>query len=107
VRKPQGPLLSPQAGAQLTSAPLLVWKPVARARFYNVQLYRKGRKIFSAWPTRPRLKLRASWKFQGKTYRMTPGTYTWVVWPAYGKPSKPRYGKMLGQKSFKIVKRRR
>lgn len=27
--------------------------------------------------------------------------------PAYGKPSKPRYGKMLGQKSFRIVAKKR
>jgi hypothetical protein len=80
---------------------------VRRARFYNVQLYRRGRKILSAWPTRTRLRLRARWKFEGTTYRMTPATYTWVVWPAYGKLANPRYGKMLGLKSFRIVKRRR
>ncbi len=64
-------------------------------------MFRNGRKVFSAWPRKPQLKLKARWKFQGRTYRMKPGTYTWIVWPAV---SATRYGKMLGQSSFKIVK---
>jgi hypothetical protein len=74
---------------------------VPKADHYNAQVYRNGRKIFSAWPRKPQLKLKASWRFNGRTYRMRPGVYTWIVWPAV---SPTRYGKMLGQSSFRIVK---
>ena len=73
-----------------------------KTHHFNAQVYRNGRKILSRWPTKPRLKLPSSWKEHGRTYRLRPGVYTWIVWPAY---SKTRYGRMLGQSSFKIVKR--
>ena len=52
-------LIAP-AGAALTAGePVrLRWTPVRRARYYNVQLYRAGRKILSAWPTKPRYRLK-------------------------------------------------
>jgi hypothetical protein len=34
---------------------------------------------------------------------MTKGPYTWIVWPAYGTRTKPRYGSMLGQSTFRVV----
>ena len=37
-----------------TSLPLLVWKRVGKARYYNVQMFRGGRKVLSAWPKRLR-----------------------------------------------------
>ena len=43
---------------------------MARARHYNVQLFRSGRKIYTAWPAKPQLKLKARWKYQGRTYRL-------------------------------------
>ena len=89
----------------MTQAPLLQWQAVKRARFYNVQLYRKGRKILSVWPARARLKLRARWNFNGKAFRLRQGSYTWIVWPAYGTRTKPRYGAMLGQSTFRVVGR--
>jgi hypothetical protein len=74
---------------------------VPRARFYNVQLFRRGVKILSLWPARARLKLRQQWTYKGHTYRLRRGQYAWAVWPAFGK--NPRYGRMLGISSFRIV----
>jgi hypothetical protein len=96
-------LLSPAAGARVPGPPVLVWRRVPRARFYNLQLYRDGRKILTTWPTRPRLALRTSWRHQGRRFRLRRGTYTWLVWPAFGTKAVPRYGKMLGQSSFRVV----
>jgi hypothetical protein len=90
----------------LTLAPMLRWRSVKKARFYNVQLYRKGRKILSLWPSRTRLKLHRSWSYNGQTFRMIPGAYTWIVWPAFGPRTKPAYGSMLGQSTFRIVAKR-
>ena len=44
-------LLAPAAGARVSSPPLLAWRPVARAVYYNVQLYRGAVKVLSTWPT--------------------------------------------------------
>jgi hypothetical protein len=95
-------LFAPLAGARLTKPPLLDWLAVPRARFYNVQLYRKGRKLLTAWPSRSRLQLRSRWVHQGHVYRLRPGSYTWVVWPAFGTRLDPRYGGMLGRSTFRV-----
>ena len=83
-----------------------MWRSKRKARFYNVQLYRKGSKILSLWPGRARLKLHKRWKFNGRSFRLVRGSYTWLVWPAYGMRKKPNYGSLLGQSRFKIVARR-
>jgi hypothetical protein len=96
-------LFAPPARAVISGPTMLAWRAVARAKFYNVQVHRNGRKVLSAWPTRPRYGLRASWRHEGRTFRLRPGTYTWFVWPAYGTKAVPRYGKLLGRSSFRVV----
>jgi hypothetical protein len=98
------PLLSPIRGARLRGAPLLVWKPVRRARYYNVQIIRKGRKVLSRWPGGAKLQLNRTWRFAGTRYRLVPGRYCWRVWPGFGKRSRHRYGKLLGTSCFRIVR---
>lgn len=95
-------LLSPRAGATVTSPPLLRWRRVARASYYNVQLYRGRVKVLSVWPTRTRLQLRARWTYLGRTRRLTPGAYRWYVWPGYGPAPARRYGSLLGQSRFRV-----
>jgi hypothetical protein len=97
-------MLAPKAGATVRTAPLLRWRAASKARFYNLQVFRRGQKVLTVWPSRPSFRLHARWTFNGHTYRLKPGTYTWLVWPAYGTPSKPRYGKLLGQSSFIFAK---
>jgi len=82
---------------------MLKWRGVKKAHFYNVQLYRKGRKLLSLWPSRTSLKLHKRWSYQGRSFRMTRGSYTWIVWPAFGSRKTPRYGSMVGQSTFKIA----
>jgi hypothetical protein len=101
---PTAPLYSPPAGARLTGPPRLAWKPVAKARYYNVQVWRR-RKIFSAWPAGTSLRLPRVWTFQGRRYRLAPGRYRWYVWPGFGARSAKRYGSLLGSSSFVIVAR--
>lgn len=98
-------MLAPRFGATVRTAPLLRWRPAGKARFYNVQLFRRGHKVLTVWPNRPRFRLHNRWQFRGRTYRLRPGNYTWLVWPAYGTLAKPRYGKLLGQSSFVVAKR--
>ena len=98
------PLLSPIRGARLRAAPMLVWKPVRRARYYNVQLIRNGRKVLSRWPGAAKLQLRRTWRFAGRARRLVPGRYCWRVWPGFGSRRQDRYGKLLGTSCFTIVR---
>lgn len=96
-------LLAPRAGARVASPPRLVWRPVALATYYNVQLYRGSVKVLSSWPTRPRLQLRARWTYLARKRKLAPGVYRWYVWPGYGRPSATRYGRLLGQSTFTVT----
>jgi hypothetical protein len=98
-------LVRPAFGARVTKPPLLRWKAVAKARYYNVQLRRNGRKILSLHPHRAQLQLRRAWKYKGKRYRLTPAVYEWFVWPGVGAPSAGRFGPMLGASRFTVVAR--
>jgi hypothetical protein len=82
--------------------PVLKWTPVRRATYYNVQLFRDGRKILSAWPEQARYQLKRRWTYRGKRRRLAPGKYRWLVFPGYGPRSKSNYGERLGPTSFRI-----
>jgi HYR domain len=98
-----GPMIAPRRGARMTTPPMLRWRAVKKASFYNVQVFRRGQKILSVWPSRPHFHLRARWTFRGHTFRLRPGSYSWFVWPAYGPLTHPRFGKALGVSSFVFV----
>jgi len=110
-------LLNPPQGARVRRPPLLKWKRVRRATYYNVQLYRMtGRgsasrvqiartsKVLSRWPRRTRLRLTTSWRYGGKRRHLSPGRYRWYVWPGYGRRSANRYGRRLGKSDFIVVR---
>jgi hypothetical protein len=82
--------------------PLLRWRPVRRARYYNLQLLRDGRKILSAWPTHPRYQLKLRWRYRGRQWRLRPGSYRWIVWPGYGPRSRADYGERIVRSTFEV-----
>jgi hypothetical protein len=82
--------------------PRLAWRPVNRATYYNVQLFRGNRKILSSWPRSTHLQLQPRWTFRGRLIRMTPGRYRWYVWPGFGKRSAQRYGRLLVSRRFTV-----
>jgi hypothetical protein len=98
-----GALLSPAPTERVTSPPNLAWTPVKKASYYNVQLIR-GRKVLSAWPTSPGYRLRRTWMYKGRRYRLRPGVYRWYVWPGYGPISAARYARRpLGSSTFVVT----
>jgi hypothetical protein len=99
------PLLQPARGARVSSAPLLVWKRVRHARYYNVQLLHGSTKILSSWPRKPRLQLERRWRFGHRVRRLVRGRYCWYVWPGLGTRSERRYGPRLGKSCFTVVRR--
>jgi hypothetical protein len=105
VALPKATLLrSPKDGARVKKPPKLVWARNSEASYYNVQVFRGAIKILSAWPGKPALTLKRTWKFQGHKYKLTPGVYRWYVWPGFGARSAVDYGDMLGFSSFQIVR---
>jgi hypothetical protein len=102
VKAKATPQASPAAKNALR-APRLDWQGVKGADYYNVQLFRNGRKILSAWPRFSRLQLHKQWRYAGKKRKLAPGTYHWYVWPGYGGRAAHRYGKLIAQKRFKIA----
>jgi hypothetical protein len=99
--RPSGPLVAPAANAVVSSPPRLAWKPVPKATYYNVQLWRKGR-ILSLWPRGTSVRLPNRWKYNGRRYRLTDGRYRWYVFPGYGRRADKRFGKLLGSSSFVV-----
>jgi hypothetical protein len=97
-------LRSPKDGARLKKAPKLLWAPDGEADYYNAQLLLNGKKILSVWPLRPGYALKKSWKYEGRTYTLKPGLYTWFVWPGYGARSAVDYGDVMGSRTFRIVR---
>jgi hypothetical protein len=94
----------PAQGTVVKAAPVLRWAKVAGATYFNVQVWRGPRKVLSAWPNVPRLRLRSSWAFDGATLRLDPGTYTWFVWPGLGDRKKARYGHLVGSSTFVVAR---
>jgi hypothetical protein len=93
--------LTPRQGARLTtSRPLLRWKPSAKARLYNVQIFRvasRGRlaKIRSVFPRGNRFRL-------SKKRALPKGScYVWRVWPYMGRSFTK---KPLGVSNFCVKK---
>ena len=101
-------LLPPANGVVLRAGrpPLLQWTPVKGARYYNVQLFRDGRKILSVWPLRPRYQLERHWSYRGALRRLAPAKYRWLVWPGFGPRSKADYGVRIGPSTFEVRRSR-
>jgi hypothetical protein len=100
---PDGSTLRPFIDTAVSNPPLLSWKAVKKASYYNLQLYRGKTKILSVWPKRARLQLGSRWRYNRHRYALTPGLYRWYVWPGIGPTSKHHYGKLLGSSTFRVV----
>ena len=117
---PGAKLYSPARGSVLKSPPLLAWRAVAGASYYNLQVYYgvsgkalrrvasvvvSGRKVLSTWPLQPRYRMKKAWKFNKKKRTLARGHYRWYVYPGLGKRTAHKYGPLIGQSDFFIAKR--
>jgi hypothetical protein len=114
AKAPQGPrgprgrhLIGPGGVVRPGDPPLLRWTPVRGATYYNLQIWRRGHKVLSAWPVRPRYQMKRRWTFGGVTRRLQPGRYRWLVWPGFGPRSRADYGRRMGPAVFRVAPRRR
>ncbi len=95
-------LYAPAAGKRAHAGDLLRWAPKKGAGYYNVQLYRGGRKVLSTWPVAASFRLPRAWSYAGHGYKLTRGTYKWFVWPGVGPRAQAKYGKLLGSSTFVV-----
>jgi hypothetical protein len=105
-------LVRPADGSRVKAPATFVWKRVAGAVYYNIQIFRLGSarsatlaaevKVLSAWPVTPRFVLGKAWTFQGRRQKLAPGTYRWYVWPGVGPRSRGAYGPVLGSSTFVV-----
>jgi hypothetical protein len=95
----------PASQARVIAPPRLRWKRVKGADYYNVQLYKGGRKLLSAWPRGNHLQLKKSWTYRGHRHSLRAGRYDWYAWPGYGSRSQHRYGHLIAHKQFRIKSR--
>jgi hypothetical protein len=110
------PLRTPADGARLAAIPKkFVWTRDPKASYYNFQLFLGGtlllqsttaepRKILSTWTNVPALNFKNPWKWEGRSYKIAKGTYTWYVWPGYGARADVKYGALMGPATFQITK---
>ena len=96
------PIVSPQYDAIVHSAPLVDWASVKNATYYNMQLWRDGRKLLSVWPGGSQHRLRSSWTFQGRRHMLSGGRVIVYVWAGFGPKAAARYGPLFGQTRFEV-----
>jgi hypothetical protein len=95
-------MVSPGYLEVVHSAPLVDWRAVKRATYYNMQAWRDGRKILSVWPSHSRYRLRASWSFGGRRHLLSEGRVTIFVWAGFGPKWKARYGPLYARTTFVV-----
>jgi hypothetical protein len=95
-------LMAPASGSVVRAGDSLTWLKSPGATYYNLQHFRHGHKVLTAWPVTARFRLPPSWTFSGRRQTLQPGTYKWYVWPGRGARSAARYGRLLGGSSFRV-----
>jgi len=106
VAVPAQPVLStPKHGAAVSRPPLLTWRTVPGATYYNAQLLRiaadgSSTKVLSVWPVKNRFQLSRTWRYAGKKQRLSAGTYEWFVWAGVGSRAAQKYTPLLGWSRF-------
>ncbi len=82
-------------------SPTLRWRRVRGAAYYNVQLFRGSKRIYSAWPTMHQVGLPPGWRWSGRHYSLRPAQYRWYVWAGFGARRLARY-RLVGSARFAV-----
>ncbi|MCP9487771.1 MAG: hypothetical protein MSC30_18170 [Gaiellaceae bacterium MAG52_C11] len=72
------------------------------AKSYRLEFYRGRTRIYEAVTKEPRHALPLRWTFGGKPYRLSNGTYRWVVTPRLGAPGALRDGDPIVNASYTV-----
>jgi hypothetical protein len=83
----------------------ITWKPVAGATYYNVVLWRDGKRVLDLWPSSPKALLTPKGSDRSANNRLRPGRYLWFVYPGFGPKTKRQYGTLVGSGLVSVAKR--
>jgi hypothetical protein len=89
----------PASGAHVVGGPAfhgLRWNPVAGATYYNLVLWRDGKRILDLWPSTPRVVVPSTSVDYAPQRRLSPGRYVWFVYPGFGAKRARQYGALAG-----------
>jgi len=81
--------------------PILRWRRIGGAAYYNVQLFRGSKRIYAAWPTMRQVGLQTTWKWSGQRFSLSPGRYRWYVWAGFGPRRLAQY-RIVGSARFVV-----
>jgi len=81
----------PTAAAPRAVQPLR-WNAVTDATYYDVVLWRGGKRLLDLWPVAPTVDLSTAQVNHGSQTRLSPGRYLWFVYPGVGAKSSRRSG---------------
>jgi hypothetical protein len=85
--------LRPLSGSVLHTVPVLTWKAKQGSAYYNLQLYRNGKRILTVWPSHASYRVPAG--------LLTTGNYVWYVWPALRSGgATPTFASLIGRATF-------
>ena len=86
---------APQPGVSgAPSSRLLAWAPVAKATAYTVEITRNGQSVYTATTRAPHVRVPNRWQRDGRTMKLSPGTYRWYVWPIVGSGAERHQGRI-------------
>jgi hypothetical protein len=93
ARERQAPPVRADGGQALHR---LRWNAVAGATYYNLVLWRDGKRVLDLWPTSPRVVVPSTSVKHGPQARLSPGRYLWFVYPGFGAKPARQYGALAG-----------
>jgi hypothetical protein len=95
-RRALSAVVKPTGGAGGPAMQSLQWKAVAGATYYNLVLWRDGKRILDLWPTSPRVVVHGASVNYGPRARLSPGRYLWFEYPGFGTKPARHYGALAG-----------
>jgi hypothetical protein len=97
ARATSGSGIRPQQNPAIAAS----WRPVAGARYYDVQVYKGNVKVFETWSKTPGISLSRRWSFEGRVHRLSRGVYRLYAWPALRPEGTNRFGALI-VRTFRI-----
>lgn len=83
------------------------WSPVPSATYYDLVLWRDGKRVLDLWPETATATLSATRTLDGARKGLRPGRYLWFAYPGLGSRATRRYGEMAASGSVVIHQPRR